>query len=81
MKVVVLLTARDDELIISVADQGRKILDQDDTTSSPHIADVLEKFDKGGWGIWLIRELMDEVEFTTAPSGGNQVRMVIHLEQ
>lgn len=81
MKVVVLLTARDDELIISVADQGRKILDQDCTTSSPQIADVLEKSDKGGWGIWLIRELMDEVEFTTAPSGGNQVRMVIHLEQ
>jgi serine/threonine-protein kinase RsbW len=25
--------------------------------------------------------LMDEVEFTTAPSGGNQVRMVIHLER
>jgi serine/threonine-protein kinase RsbW len=24
---------------------------------------------------------MDEVEFTTAPSGGNQVRMVIHLER
>lgn len=81
MKVVVLLTARNDELIISVADQGRKILDQDCTTSSPQIADVLEKSDKGGWGIWLIRELMDEVEFTTAPSGGNQVRMVIHLEQ
>ncbi len=81
MKVVVLLTARDDELIVSVADQGRKQLDEDCTNRVPHIEDILEKADKGGWGIWLIRELMDEVEFTTAPSGGNQVRMVIHLER
>ena len=81
VKVVVLLTAREDELIVYVADQGRKQLDQDCTTPTPKIEDALERDDKGGWGIWLIRELMDEVEFTTAPSGGNQVRMVIHLEQ
>lgn len=81
MKVVVLLTVRDAELIVSVADQGRKTLDQHKTHQKPHIADILDKSDKGGWGIWLIRELMDEVEFTTAPSGGNQVRMVIHLER
>lgn len=81
MKVVVLLTAREDELIVSVADQGRKPLDHECTTSSPKIEEAFEREDKGGWGIWLIRELMDEVEFSTAPSGGNQVRMVIHLEQ
>jgi serine/threonine-protein kinase RsbW len=81
MKVVVLLTVRDDELIISVADQGCQVLDQHNVTRTPHIEDILDKSDKGGWGIWLIRELVDEVEFTTAPSGGNQVRMVIHLER
>lgn len=80
MKVVVLLTALDDGLIVSVADQGRKLLDQNCTTTSPTIEDAFERDDKGGWGIWLIRELMDEVEFSTAPSGGNQIRMVIHLE-
>jgi serine/threonine-protein kinase RsbW len=41
----------------------------------------MNRADKGGWGIWLIRELVDEVEFSVAPSGGNQVRMVIHLEK
>jgi serine/threonine-protein kinase RsbW len=80
MKVVVLLTALDDGLIVSVADQGCKLLDQDCTTTRPTIEDAFERDDKGGWGIWLIRELMDEVEFSTAPSGGNQIRMVIHLE-
>jgi len=81
MRVLVMLMARPDELIISVADQGRKPLGQEQTTSTPRIEDALARPDKGGWGIWLIRELMDEVEFTTAPSGGNQVRMVIHLER
>ena len=81
MKVVILLTAREDELIISVADQGRKLLDRSITLRNPQIEDALIAPDKGGWGIWLIRELMDEVEFTTAPSGGNQIRMVIHLER
>ncbi|HMO56207.1 MAG TPA: ATP-binding protein [Roseiflexaceae bacterium] len=81
MKVLVVLIVRPDELVVSVADQGLKPLDHDQTTHIPNIEETLHKSDKGGWGIWLIRELMDEVEFSTAPSGGNQVRMVIHLEQ
>jgi serine/threonine-protein kinase RsbW len=81
MKVVVLLTARDSELIISVADEGNTVFDQTSVPTTPDIQKKLDMSDKGGWGIWLIRELMDEVEISTAPSGGNQVRMVIHLEQ
>lgn len=83
MKVVVLLTVRGDELVVSVTDQGSKSLDQTSLSvdTPPNIVDKLSSDDKGGWGIWLIHQLMDEVEFTTAPSGGNQVRMVIHLER
>lgn len=81
MKVLVMLTARSDELVVRVADQGRKPLGKEQTMRNPRIEDSMVRADKGGWGIWLIRELMDEVEFTTAPSGGNQVRMVIHLER
>ncbi len=81
MKVVILLTARAGELIISVADQGRKTLDHECASRTPQIEEAMSKDDKGGWGIWLIRELMDEVEFSTAPTGGNQIRMVIHLER
>ncbi len=81
MKVVVVLTVRPDELVISVADQGRKAIDPAQTMLQPQIVDALRRADKGGWGIWLIRELMDEVEFTLAPDGGNQVRMVVHLER
>ncbi len=81
MKVVVLLTVRGDELIVSVTDQGHKAIDAAYVNRVPQISEAMKRDDKGGWGIWLIQELMDEVEFTTAPSGGNQVRMVIHLER
>lgn len=82
MKVVVLLAARDDELFISVTDESTEQIPHESITSTPDIVHKLDPdaLDRGGWGTWLIRELMDEVEFTTAPSGGNQVRMVIHLE-
>jgi len=80
MKVMAMLTVRPDELVVSVADQGRQLLDQDKTTFTPSLEDAFSKADKGGWGIWLIRELVDEVEFTVGP-GGTQVRMVIHLEK
>jgi serine/threonine-protein kinase RsbW len=81
MKVLVMLTVRADELVVSVADQGRKQLDQAITQHTPSIEQAFAKSDKGGWGIWLIRELVDEVEFSVMPGGGNQVRMVIHLEK
>ncbi|WP_322490541.1 ATP-binding protein [Chloroflexus sp.] len=81
MKVVVVLTVRPDELIVSVSDQGRRVLELEQTKTRPCIADAFQRADKGGWGIWLMRELMDEVEFTLAPGGGNQVRMVVHLER
>jgi serine/threonine-protein kinase RsbW len=81
MKVLVMLTVRQDELVVSVADQGRKPLDQAIVQHVPSIEESLSKPDKGGWGIWLIRELVDEVEFTTDPGGNNHVRMVIHLEK
>lgn len=81
MKVVVVFTGNDDGLTIDVADQGRKRLDTATTEKIPDIHQVIHSDDKGGWGIWLIKELMDEVEFSVAPSGGNQLRMVIHLDR
>ena len=81
MKVTVLLTPRPDELIVSVADQGRQPLATAQTELQPHIDQTIARGEPGGWGIWLIKELMDEVEFSSVPDGGNQVRMVIYLEQ
>jgi serine/threonine-protein kinase RsbW len=33
------------------------------------------------WGIFLIRRLVDEMEFSTTPEGGNCIRMRIHTRR
>ncbi len=79
-KVSVVLTLTAEGLVAVVSDQGQRLIAPDQVLHRPCITDALQRNDKGGWGIWLIRELMDEVEFTKAPSGGNRIRMVIHFE-
>jgi serine/threonine-protein kinase RsbW len=80
MKVFVVLTMRDDGLMVNVTDQGRKRLEPP-PINKPDLGEVMAQPEKGGWGIWLIKEMVDEVQFSVDPSGGNQVSMIIHLER
>jgi len=76
-RVEVVLTVGDDSLEIDVKDKGRgnKAMQE-----GPH-RDVNNPPTDGhaGLGIFLIKHLVDEVEFSAKPQGG-QVRMVIYLE-
>lgn len=80
-RVMVVLTVRDDRLVVDVTDQGLKRLPTPTNVVRPDISTVMHQDEKGGWGIWLIQEMVDEVEFSVTPSGGNQVSMIIHLER
>ena len=69
--VTVLLTAAPSKLEVRVEDAGRQ-----------SVPDLLPDPGMGamrGWGFFFIQQLMDEVEITRLPGGGNQVRMVITL--
>ena len=71
--VTVLLTAASKQLEIKVADEGLKPMP--DQFPDPGRPDS----DNRGWGMFFISQLVDEVEITRLPQGGNQVRMVIYL--
>jgi serine/threonine-protein kinase RsbW len=73
-KVLVIFNVSSDELEINVVDQGQQRF-----LGAP--AEPGAREDNRGWGIFLIKSLMDEVEFSKVPNGGNQIRMVIHLEK
>ena len=77
-KVVVALTIGDTSLQIDVADQGKGIPEK---VEPP---DLRRKFsgeqEVRGWGIFLIKALMDEVQFNVRSDIGNVTRMVIRLE-
>lgn len=74
--VTVLLTAAPSQLEIKVEDEGLEPMP--DTLPEPHWPAPGEKASRG-WGMFFISQLVDKVEYTRLPQGGNQVRMVIYL--
>jgi serine/threonine-protein kinase RsbW len=77
MKVVVALKIEDGQLSIDVADQGGGI---QGPVEPPDIEKVLSgERDARGWGMFLIKALMDEVQFDVKSEHGSAMRMVIRL--
>ena len=74
--VTVLLTAAPSQLEIKIEDEG--LAPMPDSMPEPHWPNAGESGSRG-WGMFFISQLVDEVEFTRLPQGGNQVRMVIYL--
>lgn len=78
---VVLITLKIDQesLKVSVADQGKGISRQ---LNDPNIDNqVNNNANNRGLGIFLIKNLVDEVEFEKNPDGGSQISMVIYLNR
>jgi serine/threonine-protein kinase RsbW len=74
----VTLTMEPLRLQVDVKDQGSGI----SQVTTPDLEQKMAGKEKTrGWGIFLIQNLMDEVQFESVPEGGNVVRMVIHLEK
>jgi serine/threonine-protein kinase RsbW len=72
IKVLIVLTIQEKSLALNVVDQGYQPI--------PLIPQEREpKLNNRGWGMFLIQNLMDEVEVVAQP-GRNEIKMVIHLE-
>ncbi len=71
--VTVLLTAAQKRLEVKVADEGVKPIPEEFPKPGRYGED------NRGWGMFFINQLMDEVEVSRLPDGGNQVKMVIYL--
>ena len=76
-RIGVSLTVGESALQVDVRDSGRGVGGE---VPEPSIEQGLEGGSTRGWGIFLIRELMDDVRFETRPEGGNVVKMIIYLE-
>lgn len=78
MKVIVALNLEDGQLKIDIADQGAG------TPPKVESPDIEKKFageqESRGWGMFLIKALMDEVQFNVKSDKGNVTRMVIRLD-
>ena len=72
IRVLIGLTIQEKALMLNIVDQGYQPI--------PDIpAERQERVDNRGLGMFLMKSLMDEVEFIVRP-GYNEVRMVAYLE-
>jgi len=80
-RVSISFTIEASKLQVAVQDEGRGMVQAAPPSLDQTIAGKKERL--RGWGIFLIKNLMDEVEFETrpGPSGWNVVRMVVHLQE
>jgi len=77
-KVGITLTAEESRLQVSVRDEGKGI----GRIPTPNIESKIKGEDNPrGWGIFLIKGLMNEVTFEQSPEGGNITKMIIYLEK
>jgi len=77
-KVGVTLTVEESKLQVAVKDEGKGI----EKVIVPSIENKIEGKEKPrGWGIFLIKRLMNEVTFEPSPEGGNITKMIIYLEK
>ena len=80
LKIVVVLTADEEKLDILIKDPGVSGTPPSEIYK-PNIDDMINGFDRrGGMGLWLISQLVDEAEFLESDDDddGNQFRMVIY---
>ena len=71
IRVLMAITWQETGLVLNIVDQGCQPI--------PEIpVERQERADHRGWGLFLIKNLMDEVEVMAAP-GRNEIRMVAYL--
>ena len=78
-KVLVELIADEYKLQVDIHDRGDKI--PDDIQEPDIDAKIAKKQVPRGWGLFLIKNLMDKVEFEWSPETGNVTRMIIYLKK
>jgi len=75
--VFVTLTPTEKALVVEVMDRGLAVLDD---SYKPDIQKKIDGQEKTrGWGLFLIKNLMDEVEIAVDTDKGNLLKLVLYL--
>jgi anti-sigma regulatory factor (Ser/Thr protein kinase) len=78
-RVTVTLIFKEGAIQLAVLDEGKGI---GKMVPDPDIDRIMAGQEKpGGFGLFLIRRLADDVQFVTSGAGGHAVKMMVRLEQ
>ena len=74
--VVVTIICNETLMSVSIKDFGEGHLEPD--FQMPDIKKQIEEKQLGGWGMYLMRTLVDDLEVTAAPDSGTNTTMIIY---
>ncbi len=78
-KVGISLSINKTKLKVTVEDNGKGFKGE---SSEPDIHKKIEGAEKArGWGIFLIKKLVDDVKFEPKPDGNSVTTLIVHLEK
>jgi serine/threonine-protein kinase RsbW len=73
----VVVRGRNGAFEVAIRDTGRKF--NPAAITSPDMRDYLEHYRRGGLGVYLMKSLMDSVEYDIKPDSVNEVRLTKYL--
>jgi serine/threonine-protein kinase RsbW len=76
-KITITVQDSDGDFEILIMDTGRQF--DPSKIQVPNMKDYLSKYKRGGLGVYLMKSLMDKVEYQIEPGKQNRVRLVKHL--
>ncbi len=76
-KITVTVKRNDKAFEISIQDTGKQF--NPAGVQSPDMKEYLSQFRRGGLGVYLMKTLMDKVEYNFTPGNANEVRLTKYL--
>ncbi|HXI83918.1 MAG TPA: ATP-binding protein [Verrucomicrobiae bacterium] len=73
------IRVEDGRLVIEINDHGQRF--DFANYRHPSLDDCLREMKPGGYGIWIMRNFMDEVQYDSSNQTGNTLRMVKYLKK
>jgi len=76
-QITITVTANNGEFEVSIVDNGKQF--DPKRIKQPDMKEYLSSYRRGGLGVYLMKSLMDKVEYDIEPGKRNQVRLVKHI--
>lgn len=76
-KIEVIVETGNGEFEVSIVDTGKQF--NPNGVKTPDMKEYFSKYRRGGLGVYLMKSLMDKVEYDIEPGKRNQVRLTKHI--
>ena len=76
-KITISVQSTNGEFEIAIVDTGKQF--DPSKLRTPDMKEYLSKYKRGGLGVYLMKSLVDKVEYDIEPGKRNQVRLIKHI--